>query len=292
MSIKAGVSLGGVVVIALVGLSTIFGSWYVIDQGERGVVLRNGRIVDVADPGLHFKMPLINDVARVSVQQHKATYKDLQAYSNDQQPADIRVSVNYRVAPGAVPDVYAGYRNLDTLVARILDAQTPEATENTFGQYTAVSLVKNRDQFGADLAKKLQAKIVATHAPLIIDSVNVENVIFSKKYEDSVEANMQAEVAINTRRQNLETEKVNAEIARTVAQGEADSRLARAKADAQAITLRGDSEAHALKVKGQALAENPLLVSLMSVEKWDGVLPKQQVPGSAVPFVNLPAPKA
>ncbi|EAM6792372.1 prohibitin family protein [Salmonella enterica] len=287
MGIKAGLSLGTVVIVGLIGVSTLFGSWYVIDQTERGVVLRNGKVVSTAEPGLNFKMPFIMDVERVSVQQHKETFKQLQAYSADQQPADIRLSVNYHVPATAVGEVYAGYKDLPNLVSRILVAQAPEATENTFGQYTAVSVVKNREQFGVDLARKLQTKIQASKAPLIIDSVNVENIDFGERYEASVAANMQAEVAIATRRQNLETEKVNAEIVRTTAQGAADAKLAQAKADAQSITLRGDAQAHALKVKGEALNANPLLVQLMAVDKWNGMLPQQQVPGSSVPFVNL-----
>lgn len=287
MGIKANLSLGGVAVVALVGLSTIFGSWYVIDQTERGVILRNGKIVGTAEPGLNFKLPFITDVERISVQQHKQKFDKLQAYSADQQPADIRLSVNYHVSPGVVPDVYAGYKNLESLVSRILVAQAPEAAENTFGQYTAVSVVKNREQFGVDLAKKLQTKITASKAPLVIDSVNVENIDFGERYEASVAANMQAEVAIATRRQNLETEKVNAEIVRTTAQGAADAKLAQAKADADAIAMMGNAQAHALKAKGDALAANPLLVDLMAIEKWDGELPKQQVPGSTVPFLKL-----
>jgi regulator of protease activity HflC (stomatin/prohibitin superfamily) len=291
MNFKTGFGLAVFVVIVLAILSSIFGSWYVIDQGERGVILRNGSIIGIAEPGLHFKFPFIMDVERISVQTHKQLFPNLQAYSGDQQPADVTVSVNYHVSPLAVGEVYANFKDLPTLVERVLVAQTPEATENTFGQYTSVSAVKNREQFGRDLSHKLQAKINETHAPIIIDSVNVENIDFGKAYEQSVASNMQAEVAINTRRQNLQTEKINADIARTTAQGAADARLAQAKANAEAITLTGEAEAHALAVKGKALAENPQLVGLMAVEKWNGVLPTQQVPGSTVPFINLPQPR-
>ncbi|EBA6160017.1 prohibitin family protein [Salmonella enterica] len=290
MGFKVGVSLGGVVIVALVGLSTIFGSWYTIDQTERGVVLRNGRIVDVAEPGLHFKLPFIMSVVKISTQVHKASYKEVTAYSKDQQPARITISVNYAVPPANVAEVYSSSKDLDSLVARILDPQVPEKAENTFGQFTAVSVVQQRADFVKAFTANVREALKDVKSPLYIESVNVENIDFSRAYEDSVEKQMQAEVAINTRRQNLETEKVNADIARTKAQGEADSRLASAKADAQAITLRGDAQAHALKVKGEALNANPMLVNLMAVEKWDGGLPKQQVPGSSVPFINLTPP--
>lgn len=287
MSIKTGVSLGGIAVVGLLGLSTIFGSWYTIDQTERGVVLRNGKIVDVADPGLHFKLPFVMDVVRISTQSHKSKFPIIDAYSNDQQPAQIKLSVNYTVPADRAAEVYAQSKNVDNLVARALNSSLPEQTENTFGRYTAVSAVQNRDKFVADLNNNLRKKLESIHAPLIIESVNVENIVFSKKYEASVEANMQAEVAINTRRQNLETEKINAEITRTTAQGAADAKLAAAKADAESIRLRGDAEAAILTAKGKALHDNPELVQLMAVEHWDGALPKTQVPGASTPFVKV-----
>ena len=288
MGNKTGLSLGAVAVIGLVGLSTMFGSFYTIDQAERGVILRNGKIVGMADPGLHFKLPFVMDIARISVQSHKAKFPKLEAYSNDQQPATINVSVNYSVPPGRVADVYATSKELEALVARVLNSSIPEQTEITFGHYTAVSVVQNRDKFGADLNQAMRKKLQSMNSPLQIESVNVENIIFSPKYEASVEANMQAEVAINTRRQNLETEKVNADIERTTAQGKADAKLVQAKAEAEALTLKGNAVAAVLRMKGQALRENPNLVDLAAVEKWNGMLPSQQVPGGAVPFVKLP----
>lgn len=287
MSIKSNFVLGVTGLAALVALSACFGSVYTVDQSERGVVLRNGRIVDTAEPGLHFKWPFVMDVAKISVQTHKAQYPHLTSYSFDQQPAVVTVSVNYSIDPARVAEVYATSKNLETLVSRILNSQVPQQTENTFGQYTAVKMVQNREVFVADLNRNLRAALDTMKSPLIIESVNVENVDFSKKYEESVELNMQAEVAINTRRQNLETEKVNAEIVRTTAQGAADAKLAGAKAEAEAIALKGNAEAAILAAKGKALHDNPELVSLMAVEKWHGDLPTQMVPGSAVPFVNL-----
>ena len=40
--------------VVVVVATLFFGSWYTIDQGERGVHLRNGAVVGSADPGLGF----------------------------------------------------------------------------------------------------------------------------------------------------------------------------------------------------------------------------------------------
>jgi regulator of protease activity HflC (stomatin/prohibitin superfamily) len=49
----------GAVVAILVILVIAAGSWYTVDQTERGVRLRYGAVIGTAQPGLGFKLPLI-----------------------------------------------------------------------------------------------------------------------------------------------------------------------------------------------------------------------------------------
>ena len=98
---------------------------------------------------------------------------------------------------------------------------------------------------------------------------------------------MQAEVEVQRLRQNLEREKVQAEIAVTQATGRANSVLAEARAQAAAITLRGDAEATAIRARGAALGDSPNLVALTQAEKWNGVLPTTMVPQGALPMISL-----
>ena len=102
MSIKAGFGIGALVLAALVGITVVGGSFYTIDQGERGVLLRNGAATGVAEPGLGFKMPIIDSVVQIDVREQARVYENLLAYSKDQQTAGITVSVNYRVPAGEV----------------------------------------------------------------------------------------------------------------------------------------------------------------------------------------------
>jgi regulator of protease activity HflC (stomatin/prohibitin superfamily) len=127
----------------------------------------------------------------------------------------------------------------------------------------------------------------AVVGPIIVESVQIENIDFSDAYESSIEARMLAEVEVQKVRQNAEREKVQAEIAVIQAQAQADSKLAQAKADAEAITLRGNAEADAIKAKGAALRDNAGLIALTQAEKWNGQLPTTMVPDSTVPFMDM-----
>ncbi len=61
--------------------------------------------------------------------------------------------------------------------------------------------------------------------PLLLQSLQIENIDFSKEYIRSVEQRMQAEVEVQRLRQNAEREKVQAQITVTKANADADSLL-------------------------------------------------------------------
>lgn len=266
---------------ALVVLVVAMGSVYTVDEGQRAVQLTNGRITGVAEPGMHFKIPFFQQARKISVQTHTAVFQKLQAYSSDQQPAEMRVSVSFRVTD--VAKLYATYGDIDSMRSRLIDRQVPTQLENTFGKYTAVSAIRNRVQLVGEMATAVRSAI---DGPLHIESVQIENIDFSDAYERSVEERMKAEVEVQTQKQTLEKEKINAEIAVTKAKGEADSRVAQAKAEAEAIRLRGDAEAAAIKARAAALAQNQNLVELVKAERWNGQLPTTMLPNGTVPFLT------
>lgn len=281
---KAGVILGAFVAVILLILSAVFGSWYIIDQGERGVIVRNGSVVGTADPGLHFKMPFMDSVERISVQSKSRVYAKGHGNSRDQQYAAISYSVTYTIPPAKVGEVYSEYRNEENLVSRVIDRQTPAALQSAFGKFTAAETVTKRDDLAAAVLESLTK---STKGIVTIESVQIENVQFSEAYNEKIEESMKAEIDIRTRRQNLEKEQIDAQIAVTRANGEADSRLAVATANAKAVVLAGEAEAKAIKAKSDALQANPQLVEYTKAQAWDGKLPATMVPGSAVPFINV-----
>lgn len=273
--------IGGFIAILL--LSVALGSFYTIGEGERGVQLRNGKVVGLAEPGLGFKIPFIESVSKISVQTFTVKYDKLQAYSRDQQPAGIRASVTFHVPASEVLNVYTNFGDIDRMVERLINRQVPNQVENIFGKYTAISAVQERAKFVTDVSNGIKNSIAG---PVVIDSVQLENIDFSDAYEKSVEARMKAEVEVQTQKQNLDKEKVSAEIAVTQAQAAADSQLARAKAEAEGIRIKGTAEADAIKERAAALASNQNLVELTKAERWDGKLPTTVIPGNATPFLS------
>jgi len=259
--------LGGLVIVYV-----LFASWYQVDQGERAVVLRFGATVGVSDPGLHFKLPWVDSVRTITLQTQNKRFQNLEAYSRDQQPADLTVSVTFQVSdPRAI---YEQFGDLEVATARLIDPRLIAGVKTIFGQYDAARAIQERAGLNNDFATAVTSAI--NGGPINIISVQIENIDFSDAYEQSVEQRMLAQVEIQKREQNLRTTEVEAQIARTKAEGEAE-----------AIRLRGEAEASAIRARADALRANTDLVQLQAVEKWDGKLPTTMVPSSAMPFINV-----
>ena len=276
--------VGGTVIAAIFGLTILGGSWYTVDSGFRGVQIRNGAVTGTAEPGLGFKMPIIDKVVDISVQSQARQYTEVATYSKDQQTAMLALSVNFRFPADQVEVIYTNFGGEEGVLTRLLDRQVYDEVKNVFGKFNAVTAIQERDRLVAEVQNAIQKSVVG---PIIIESVQIENIDFSSAYEDSIEARMLAEVEVQKVKQNAEREKVQAEIVVTQAQAQADAQVAQAKASAEATRLQGDAEADAIRAKGGALRDNPQLVDLIQAEKWNGTLPTHMVPDATVPFLNV-----
>ncbi|WP_404936435.1 SPFH domain-containing protein [Pseudomonas aeruginosa] len=134
-------------------------------------------------------------------------------------------------------DLYKSYGDLESMVSRLISRQVPNQIENTFGRYTAIRAVQERGQFVIDAAAALKGSV---NGPVIIDSIQIENLDFSDAYERSIEDRMKAEVQVKTREQMLATEKVQAEI-----------RVTQANAEAEAGANRENGKNRTLRFSGQ-----------------------------------------
>lgn len=273
------------VIVAIVVAFAALGSWYTVDEGERAVTLRYGKVVGTAPAGLHWKTPFIDSIKRVSVQSHSLKYSNVAAYSWDQQPATMNVSVTYRIPESEVTTLYSMYGSRRGIQERLVERKVLGEVKNVFGKYTANRTVQELDIMAQDILESLRKSVEGQ--PIIIEGVQIEGVAFSRAYEESIELRMKAGVEVASRQQNLETERINAEIAVTQAQGRADSVKAEAEAKAYATLVQGEAEAEAIRARGEALKENRQLVDLIAAEKWNGELPTTMVPNAALPFVSV-----
>lgn len=285
---------GFIFVIALLVLSVVGGSFYTVSQNEEAIITRNGAYVYSSQPGLSFKLPWIDTVHRISLVDQKTHFESspnsttkMEAYSADQQPAQLAVSVLWRVTSGKARETFVKFNNnIDVINTRLIVPTALEKIKVVFGHYSAANAITKREDLNRDVLAAVRAALV-DNPEVTITGVKIEDISFSPEYLKSIEDRMKEEVAVQRQKQALEKEKVNADMALTVAQGKANAVVAQAEADAKATRIRGLAEADAIRARSDAIKDNPSLIALTQAERWNGVLPSTMLPGNSVPMLNL-----
>lgn len=280
--------LAGVAFIGLLLLIGFFSSWFTIGELERGMVLRWGRFNSVAEPGLHFKLPIVTSVVRLRVDNQLTTAEKMSAGSADQQEAHMKASLNWRINPAKLHAFYAQFGSIENAELSYVKPRLPARVKVVFGQFTAARTFGERASLNQRAAQDMQASLGEL---FLVDGLQIEDVDFGSKYMLSIQERMTAEVEVAKRNQDFQRELVNAKIENTKADAAAYKVRAEAEAQAHAIREKGNAEAAAIDAKTKALERSQNLVALTWAEQWDGKsMPNILVMGggaNTLPFLPL-----
>lgn len=187
------------------------------------------------------------------------------------------VGITYAIKPDKVTTLFQTYR-------RGVD----EITNTFLRNMVRDALVKHASTLGiesvygrgkADLIEAVQTDVAAQVEPI---GINVEKVYWI----GDLRLPPNVTTAINAKIQATQmAEQRKNEVAQ--AQAEAAKEVAKAEGDAKAKLTIAQAEAQAIKVKGDALRDNPSVIQLNTVERWDGKLPIYQL-GSSNALIQLP----
>ncbi|MDF1642050.1 FtsH protease activity modulator HflK [Thalassolituus oleivorans] len=91
--------LGGLLVIAvIIGVGLLaFNSFYTLDEQERGVVLRTGQFSSIENPGLHWKIPVVDQVVPVNITKVREAEIKERMLTEDENIVEVELNVQYRV---------------------------------------------------------------------------------------------------------------------------------------------------------------------------------------------------
>jgi regulator of protease activity HflC (stomatin/prohibitin superfamily) len=256
-------------------LTILFGSFYTIGAGERGIVLTFGKPDMVAKgEGLNFKIPLIQSIIKMDVKTLKYE-AELSAASRDLQTVTTKIAINYRISPESVPELY---RNVGINYAeKVIYPLEQEVNKATTAQFTAEELITKRDSVRETMKSSLKDKL--SSRGIIIEEVSIINFDFSKSFNEAIESKVTAEQNALAAKNKLEQVKY-----------EAEQTIAKAEAEAEALRLKKQSITQELVQLSQIEVQSKALdVQLKYIEKWNGITPTTLLQGNSqvMPTFNL-----
>ncbi len=237
----ASVTIGGIF-ITFLALS----SFFIVNPGHRGILVTLGSVSsDFKNEGVGLKTPFISKLIEVPVKQITAP-SVAECYSSDLQQVNISLAILYRIPEQSIVKLYREYAG--NVFEALIDPRVQEAIKEAVALETAESIVKKREQLklkALDLARKKIGGL------LVIEDLVIKNIGLSKELELAIEQKMVQE-----------QEAAKAKFIQQKAEIEAKTAIIKASGDAEAIRIRGKS-----------IKENPSVIDLQLIEKWNGVAP-------------------
>ncbi|MET4025800.1 membrane protease subunit HflK [Marinobacter sp. MBR-99] len=172
---SSGGSAGGFgAVIALAAILAlgyvVFQSFYTVDEQERAVVLRFGEYSTTENPGLRFKVPLIDRVYKVGVTNVRTAQSSGQMLTMDENLVTVDLQVQYRV--GNARDYVLNVRDSN----EALSFATDSALRHEVGSSTLDEvLTEGRAELAIRVEQRLQSFLREYGAGLEVVRVNVES---------------------------------------------------------------------------------------------------------------------
>jgi regulator of protease activity HflC (stomatin/prohibitin superfamily) len=285
-------------ILALLALSILSMGIYRIDAGHVGIVKRFGNVIKVVDPGLHVKIPYADTVEEMEVRERAFTIK-LEAASQDPLEMPITVTVNWLVKRSHVQELYVQFGSLAQFEQRIIQPRLNDAVKGVTSAYTVNDLLRKRTEY-----RDRSQRVFAERMPddVQITGFSVVNIGFPPEYTKAIRDKQVAREQAETERFVLERQKLTTTQVTQTAEAQRDADKARADGRAYEIKVQGEAQADAVRVLGEALAKNPLVVEYKKLERWNGTFPSTfmggsegintlwQMPGQAAP-PTVPAQK-
>ena len=232
-SILAVVLLGAVILFANTSL-------FVVQEQQTALLLRLGEIVDSDyKPGLHFKMPLIQEVVKFDKRIQTLDAPPERFLTGEKKFVVVDSFAKWRIAD--VAQYFRSTQGNQRNTSRLLQARINSALRDEFGHRTVREVVSGER---AEIMRKLaqSANESASDLGVEVIDVRIKRIDFEEKISETIYERMRTE------RQRVASE--------LRAQGAEEGEKIRANADRQRVEIQANAyrQAELLRGEGDALA--------------------------------------
>lgn len=249
-----------------------------VQEGSVAIITRFGKVVDVKEAGLNFKIPFVDK--RINMRTREQTVKfgegeefsSLRVTTKDMQTIwlDLTVS-NITTNPLKVYKAFTGRQLQSMLLPRIKDA-----VQSNISKFTIEEFIVQRPKLADDILKDINSK--TEKYGIVVTNVSIMNHRFSDVYANAVEQKKAAEQAVETekakQKQSVVEQETKAKTAEIEQRAKAKVAEIEQEAKVKVAELRvkeKELEAKANKVETESLSE--VLLRKLTIEKWNGQMP-------------------
>lgn len=249
------------IILAIVILLWLGSGFFIVQEGQVGVITQFGAYKSTAQPGFQWRLPYpIQQQEIVDVSQLR-TYEvgfrgaarnkvppEALMLTSDENIVDVQFVVQYRVRPDGAPDYLFKTRNPDESVHQVAQSSMREVVGRREMDFV---LYEGRTQVAADVQKIMQEVLDRYQTGILVSSVAIQNVQPPEQvqaaFDDAVKAGQDRERQIN--------------------EGEAYKNQVVPLARGQASRMVEQAEGYRAKVEGDAKGNTSRFLSILEQYK-------------------------
>ena len=248
----------GLVLILLVSMVGGVMAFEGVDEGKVKVVKNQGAVTGtVLEPGWHFITPVVEGTIAIPTRPQTYTMShqsgegdnanqddSVRVLTQDGLHVDVDVTVRYRVTPRDAPRFHEEYRDLPTAETRLIRPTVRSVLRTEGGNIDVTDIYTGEGQTRLKLAVERALKNETDGSGVVIESVQIRNVRLPTEYANSIEQK-------KVKQQKIE---------------EAEYEIQVAEKNKERQVIEAEAEAEQIRIKGEALRENPEVLDLRYIE--------------------------
>ena len=272
--------------IVLILMVVLYSSVYVIEEGTRGVVLRFNKIIGLSEPGLHFKMPLVDSIktidAKIQTTNSSNNNNEKRFFNVQKKELIVDYFVQWKIVDfNRYYETIAGGNDVNDLILARLNGRLRseigklsnrdiinDSNADTKSRNSLMTSVKDAlngslqdveenlpiDKLVTDAKKDPENSKTSLRAfGVVVIDVRIKQINFPAEVSESIYANMRAERGVIAREKRYEGKKTAEEIR---AEATFEKTKIISEAERQARSIRGEGDANAAKLYADAFGKD------------------------------------
>lgn len=183
-----------VILFLIVGLACILFSFiFIIKQFERSIVLRFGKFQKQIKPGIHARIPFVDNVLVVDIREKVREFNAERMLTKDNVPVTIDAILRYKIISERTSDAILNVENFNEMIKQV--SQT--TLRNNIGSSLFQDILSKREEINQHIKSIISSE--ASNWGIEVTGVEIRQVIIPQELEAAMSKQAQAEREKNAR---------------------------------------------------------------------------------------------
>lgn len=277
-------------------------SFETIESGTVGVKVTFGKYEDrELPPGLHFKLPLVQEIKKVDVKVHAINYKGKQDRADktgvinkpaitvlDERglPIAVELTVQYRLLPDEASETLQKWG--ENWEEKLVNPVVREVVRDVIGSYPAEAIPTKRPEIATRIEEGIRKEITKQSGGAIqVVGVQLRNILLPREIQEKIKEVQIAKQEAERMKYVEEKAKREQEVKKIQAETEKIQKVIKAQAEAQARLEKARAEAKANELVSKSIT--PQILKWRELDVQEKVAESLRENPNVKLFLNVPA---